>query len=151
MKKEYADVFENARKFIYRNARPIELACWRYHFENGTQEEVLTALSYYQNDGGGFGHGLEADCWNPYSSPIQTWQATEILRGIGFTDGGHAVIQGILRYLDSGSDFSQEHDQWRNVILTNNDHPHACWWEYGKDGGEFKYNPTVCKPDNKSG
>lgn len=105
MKKEYADVFENARKFIYRNARPIELACWRYHFENGTQEEVLTALSYYQNDGGGFGHGLEADCWNPYSSPIQTWQATEILRGIGFTDGGHAVIQGILRYLDSGSDF----------------------------------------------
>ena len=144
MKKEYADVFENARKFIYRNARPIELACWRYHFENGTQEEVLTALSYYQNDDGGFGHGLEADCWNPYSSPIQTWQATEILRGIGFTDGGHAVIQGILRYLDSGSDFSQEHDQWRNVILTNNDHPHACWWEYGKDGGEFKYNPTAC-------
>lgn len=74
--------FQNARKFIYRNARPLDLARWQYHFENGSAEAVINALSYYQNDDGGFGYALEADAWNPNSSPIQTWTATEILREI---------------------------------------------------------------------
>ena len=41
--------FEKARDFIYRNARPLDLARWQYHFENGSKEAVLKALSYYQN------------------------------------------------------------------------------------------------------
>ena len=73
-------VFRRAEQFIYRNARPLDLARWQYLFENGNRENVLRALSMYQNDDGGFGHALEADCWNPESSPMQTWAATEILR-----------------------------------------------------------------------
>jgi hypothetical protein len=74
--------YQNARAFIYRNARPLDFARWQYHFEGGGKDAVLTALSAYQNEDGGFGHALEPDSWNPNSVPLQTWTATEILREI---------------------------------------------------------------------
>lgn len=136
------NTFENAEKFIYRSARPLDFARWQYRFENGSVDAVLRALGAYQNADGGFGHGLEADCLNSDSTPIQTWAATEILHEIGFTDAAHPIMAGILRYLGSGADFDTEHKQWRNTVPSNNDHPHAIWWEYnGK--GEFRYNPTA--------
>ena len=73
-------------------------------FENGSKEEVLKALSVYQNEDGGFGSALEPDCWNPNSAPVQTWVATEIIREIELDDQEdqeHPVIQGILKYLSS--------------------------------------------------
>ena len=54
------NAFEKARRFMYRSARPVELARWQYHFEQGSKENVLKALAAYQNEDGGFGHGLEA-------------------------------------------------------------------------------------------
>jgi len=90
--------FNRACLFIYRNARPLDIARWQYHFESGSKDSVLTALAAYQNEDGGFGHALEPDAWNPNSVPIQTWTATEILREIDFTDSTHPIIQGILRY-----------------------------------------------------
>jgi len=136
-------VFEKARTFIYRNARPLDLARWQYHFENGGRDAVLTALAAYQNADGGFGHALEPDCWNPNSSPIQTWAATEILREIGFTDAAHPIIQGILRYLAGGQDF--ESHFWCCVIRSNNDYPHAPWWHTDSDSTcHNDYNPTAC-------
>ena len=68
-------VFKKARTFVYRNARPLDIARWQYHFENGSKGAVLTALAVYQNEDGGFGHALEPDSWNPNSAPIQTWAA----------------------------------------------------------------------------
>ncbi len=137
-------LFDKAREFIYRNARPVDLARFQYHFESGDKENVINALSCYQNNDGGFGSALEPDCFNPNSSPVQTWAATEILREIDFTGKNHSVIKGILNYLESGADFNKEHNQWLNVVPSNNDFPHAIWWEYGQNGSEFKYNPTAC-------
>lgn len=54
--------FEKSGKFMYRNARPVDLARWQYHFENGSKENVVKILAEYQNEDGGFGHGLEEDC-----------------------------------------------------------------------------------------
>lgn len=45
-------------------------------------QDVLAALAVYQNEDGGFGRALEPDCWNPDSSPVQTWTATEIINEI---------------------------------------------------------------------
>ena len=59
---------------------------WKYLFEGGSREDVLTSLAAYQNEDGGFGHALEPDCWNPDSSPIQTWVAAEIIQKIGFEE-----------------------------------------------------------------
>lgn len=137
-------VFKKAKAFIYRNARPLDLARWQYHFENGNKENILKALSFYQNDDGGFGHAIEADSFNPNSAPIQTWAATEILREIDFKDKNHPIIKGILNYLDSGSDFDTLNNQWLNTVPSNNNYPHAVWWQYGENGSEFKYNPTAC-------
>ena len=64
-----SELFAKARLFIYRNARALDLARWRFHFEDADKSEVLAALSAYQNKDGGFGWALEADAWNPNSSP----------------------------------------------------------------------------------
>ena len=53
---------EQAGNFIYRNARPLDLARWQYLFEDGGRENVLNILASYQNEDGGFGHALEPDC-----------------------------------------------------------------------------------------
>ena len=136
------NTFEKARQFIYRNARPLDLARWQYHFEKGSRENVLHALSFYQNPDGGFGHGIEPDFLNPNSTPIAVWAAAEIISEVGLTDKSHPIITGILRYLESGADFDSEQAQWQNTVPTNNDYPHAIWWEHN-DGGEYKYNPTA--------
>ena len=138
------NTYQKARKFIYRNARPLDIARWQYHFEGGSKESVLTALAAYQNEDGGFGHALEPDCWNPNSAPIQTWTATEILREIDFTDATHPIIQGILRYLAGGENFNGKF--WPFAIKSNEDYPHAPWWGYSEadDDGDYGYNPTAC-------
>lgn len=136
-------LFEKARKFVYRNARPLDLARWQYHFENGSQENVLKALAVYQNEDGGFGYALEADSWNPNSSPVQTWTATEILREINVTDNNNVIINGILRYLESKKDFDGQ--IWYNTIMSNNDYPHAPWWHTQSESTcHNNYNPTAC-------
>ncbi len=136
-------IYKKTRIFIYRNARPLDLARWQYHFEGGLKEAVLVTLAAYQNEDGGFGHALEPDAWNPNSSPIQTWTATEILREINFTDNTHPIIQGILRYLASGKDF--EGKNWYNTVRSNNDYPHAPWWHTDSNSTcHHSYNPTAC-------
>lgn len=133
--------YKQARNFIYRNARPLDMARWKYLFENGSREDVLTALIAYQNEDGGFGHALEPDCWNPNSSPVQTWAATEIIKEIDLKDKDHPGIRGILKYLSSGKHFDGH--TWSNTLAANNDYPHAPWWSFGSSQ-EISYNPTAC-------
>lgn len=137
-----SELFSKARLFIYRNARALDLARWRFHFESADKSEVLTALSAYQNKDGGFGWGLEADAWNPNSSPMQTCTATEILDETAFSDTQHPIIQGILAYLESGSSFDGSF--WYKAIPSTNDHPHAPWWACTDNStGNGDYNPTA--------
>ena len=132
--------YESARTFIYRHARPLDLARWQYHFEGGSREAVLRALSRYQNADGGFGHALEPDCWNPDSAPVQTCRAVELLQEIDFDDATHPIAQGMLRHLASGEHFRD--GQWLYSIPTNDDHPHAIWWSYDPNAAP-DYNPTA--------
>ena len=135
------NTYEHARAFMYRCARPLELSLWQHRFEGGSLDSVLHALSFYQNADGGFGHALEADNWNPASSPLTTQTATAILLDLD-VPAGHPVVQGILTYLDSGRHFDAEHRQWPCTVSSNNDHPRAVWWTWdGKDA--FQYNPTA--------
>lgn len=127
-------------KFIYRNARPLDLARWQYLFEDGCKEAVLKALSVYQNPDGGFGHGLEADCLNPESSPVQTWCATQILKELNVEDRSEPIIQGMIKYLASGTYFDGHY--WMKNIPSNNEHPHAPWWSCGEEDKQ-DYNPTA--------
>lgn len=121
------EAFEKARKFIYKNARPLDLARWQYHFENGSREAVLQALQVYQNEDGGYGHGLEPDYWNPNSTPIAVWEACRILRELECLHSSNPQVQGILRYLASGKEFSK--GKWFNQVPSMVSYPHAIWWE----------------------
>jgi len=104
------------------------------------KEDVLNALIAYQNEDGGFGHGLEPDYWNPDSSPIQTEVATEIIKEIKLKDKNYPIIQGILNYLSSGKDFDGH--TWSFTVAANNDYPHAPWWHF-ESYQETSYNPTA--------
>lgn len=130
------------KNWMYRNARPLDFARWKYHFEQGSQSDVLSALAVYQNDDGGFGHALEADSWNPYSAPIQTVAAIEKLEEINVKDKHNPIIQGIIRYLDSGADY--ENRRWKNTIRSTDRYPHAPWWNTDSSSpSREEFNPAA--------
>ncbi len=126
-----AQDFLEVRAWMYRNARPLELARWRYHFENAGREGVLQALSVYQNPDGGFGHALEADNWNPDSSPFTTGTAIELFRELGIFDPHHPMVEKAFHYLESVPCLPMM--GWPFTVPTNSDHPHAPWWTYGEE------------------
>lgn len=111
---------------MHRNARGLELAKWRFYYEGGDAEAVIDELQYYQNTDGGFGHALEADCWNPASAPSQMFYAIHILHELAYQDTTHSVIQNMLRYLKSGKDMVDGF--WVSILSSNNQYPHAPWW-----------------------
>lgn len=131
--------YSSIQRWIYRNARPLDLARWQYHFENGSREAVLAALAAYQNADGGFGNALEPDQWNPNSSPYVTGVAVNLLEEIEFRDHDHALVRGILRYLESTPDF--DGNLWASIVDTNNDYPHAPWW--ADRSYDWGYTPTA--------
>ncbi len=133
--------FQCVKRWLYRNARPLDLARFQYHFEDGPASAVITALEAYQNSDGGFGNTLEADCWNPNSSPLQTWWATQFLKEINFHDVNHPMIKGIITYLASGDGTAK--GRWQFSIPSNNDHPRAPWWTYSENDESPGYNPTA--------
>lgn len=134
--------FERAKLYMYRHARPVDLARFRFHFEQGSREDVLCALAAYQNADGGFGHAMEPDGWNPNSAPGQTCTAVGILQEIGMDDKDHPMVQGILRYLAGGDGFAGDH--WESTIKSNDDYPCAPWWKTSSvSTSHHKYNMTV--------
>lgn len=97
-----------AKQFILQNARPIDLAVYKYFFENESNRSVVDELSKYQNQDGGFGHGLELDYWNPNSSPIATNDAIITLFRVGALGQNSKMTNGIVQYLESLDSFDKE-------------------------------------------
>lgn len=87
-----------AKQFVLQNARPIDLAVYKYFFENGSNKTVIEELLKYQNEDGGFGNGLQPDYWNPNSSNHYTFS-----RRCSYTRfrdcKRYCAISGIPRYL----------------------------------------------------
>lgn len=121
-------VFNQIRQCIYRNARNVEISWWKYLFENGSQEEVVSALKAYQNEDGGFGNGLEPDCSNPNSTPATTYMAYTRLSSVGCDKKKHPMIQGIMKYMEE-TEYFTEHG-WYWSIPSNNTYPCQPWYEF---------------------
>jgi hypothetical protein len=131
MKRLSLDDYRKLRRLVYRGGTPLLFTQWRCAFENGDPEDLLSVLACYQNEDGGFGHALEANCWNPNSSPYVTSFAIGILDGIyTFTDRNHPVLQGILKYLASGDCATEAGWLGMASVPTNNEHSHAPWFHY---------------------
>ena len=82
MKKLSKTNFQKVVNYIKRNGRELDQRLFSSYFENGTKEDVLKELKKYQNNDGGFGHGIEPDFRSPSSSPIATTMAIEYLEKI---------------------------------------------------------------------
>jgi hypothetical protein len=119
--------FDRAVHYLRHEARPLEKALYEYHFEDGPRTGVLAALAPYQNDDGGFGHGLEPDLQTPASSVIATITALGILRQIG-ADEDTPGLPAALAYLIDAYDVTTE--RWPIVPPEVEDAPHAPWWAY---------------------
>lgn len=113
--------------WMHRNARELELAVWKYHFEGGSKEAIISALMYYQNEDGGFGFAVEPDNWNTASTPYATLHAMKLLASIDFWDMTHPIHQGIRAYVEATF-----MEGWHFVIPSNNECPCASYFRYDK-------------------
>ena len=139
-----ADAKQRARSFVMEQGRPLEQALFRYHFEDGPAEAVLGELARFQNDDGGFGHGLEPDLRLAGSSVIVTTVALQHLRVLGAGEDNF-LVQGAMRYLMATYDSALE--VWPIIPSSVDEAPHAPWWAYDDQLAErwhgFKANPRA--------
>ena len=132
MKKISLDDFFRLRRLVFRGARPLDYARWKFLFEKGSCDDLLSVLASYQNGDGGFGFCLECNNWNPASSPYTVCIALDYL---DITEGCESavkgeIVAGILRYLDSGAYLLE--DGWVGMqgIPGNNDFSHMPWFHF---------------------
>ena len=136
MKKLSQQAYQQISEWIHRNARALDLALFQFYFENGSKEDVLAALTYYQNNDGGFGNTIDHDNWNPNSTPYNAQIVIKMLRQIDFIDTTHSIYRGIFQYLES-----TEHKTdygWFFTIPSNNDYPHGVWWDYNSQTNAYQ-------------
>ena len=107
--------------------RELDRRLFAYHFEGGTQEAVVEALSRYQNDDDGFGRALEPDLRTSLSSVYTTSQGLHILREVGTTSENISVRQAI-DYLRNTYD--SDRDVWPIIPVEALESPHTGHWEF---------------------
>ncbi len=127
--------FLKAAEFMRQSARPLERALFEHQFGGGGRTTVLAELVPFQNDDGGFGHGIEPDIRSPHSSVIATVTALDILRRIG-ADEDTPGLPAALSYLVEAYDV--EHERWPIVPPAIEDAPHAPWWDYAGSEENFR-------------
>ncbi len=130
-----------AKTWLRRYGRPLENARWEFLFEQGSKDAVLYYLQAFQNEDGGFGHGLEPDFWLPDSSSMTTWAAGQILVEVGASQG-EPIVQGLLSYLVDTPQIRP--GMWPSVLPENNLYPHAPWWHFEENAqAGWMFNPSV--------
>ncbi|MEB3211014.1 MAG: hypothetical protein VKL39_06645 [Leptolyngbyaceae bacterium] len=142
--------FDLAQQFLKTQARPLEAARFRVHFEGAAPVEVLHELSPYQNADGGFGHGLEPDFRSPKSSILCTSIAFQVLREVGAPPDLESIQRAIAFCV---STLNEKHQTWPILPRDTDDSiPHAPWWNQadqadespnGDDDEAFSLNPSA--------
>lgn len=144
MKRLTKSAFEKAVAYMKGQARPLELARFDYHLGDGSTAEVLakleTALEAFQNEDGGFGHGLEPDVRLGDSSVIATTLAFQRFREFGIP-GDHVMVVRACQYLVNTYD--ADHVNWPIIPPNVDDAPHAPWWVSGGDLDQSLANPRA--------
>lgn len=115
------------RRWIERNARPVESTFLRALDSEEDRPSFLVELGKFQNPDGGFGHALECDFWTPDSSAIATTVAFQHLVEVDASAGEPAVAAGMEYLLRS---YDPVEGRWHPLPASTNRHPAAPWWEY---------------------
>ena len=141
MKELTKDKQEKAKQYIFKNARPLEKAIYRYYFEEGTQEAVFNELAAFQNPDGGFGQAMEPDLRVPESSALATAVALDMLRELNAPAELEPVKHAIAYVLKT---YDREKHVWRIIPETTDSSPHAPWWN--QDGLEDTFGHFLSNP-----
>jgi len=137
--------FNKVSNYIRANARDLDKQLYAFYFESGSVNKVLLELSKYQNDDGGFGHGLEPDFITESSSAIATTIAIQYSERLETPETNETLNKAIDYFTNS---FSDEYQKWRPVPDNVNNSPHAPWWHIDEKSGMCAIdqnwdNPTV--------
>lgn len=125
-------IFDSSKRFIWTHCQALTRALFTHYFERENQTGVLSNLSDFQNNDGGFGHNLEGDFELPDSSPIATSVAFQILCAIDAKSDEPIVQKGIQYLLES---YKPGRKGWISVPPQVNNYPHADWWHYDEAQG----------------
>ncbi|ADH97804.1 hypothetical protein [Salisediminibacterium selenitireducens] len=132
---------DQAKRWLVRNGRPLEVMRFRYWFEEGSTEDVMDVLTGYQNEDGGFGHGIEPDFTCPMSSAIGSWTAARMLFELK-TPAAHPVIRKLMDYLIATQ--NRATGMWQTTFPEISHFPHAPWWSWHEQAQEeWQFNPGV--------
>ncbi|GAA3915003.1 hypothetical protein Aau02nite_41780 [Amorphoplanes auranticolor] len=93
------DVFAAAERFVRAEARLLEQRLFDTLFHGAPASGVVDALRGYQNEDGGFGHGLEPDKCGPASLPLDVEIALQTLVAARATDA--EMLRRAAGFLDS--------------------------------------------------
>ncbi|MCB9419870.1 MAG: hypothetical protein H6667_08700 [Ardenticatenaceae bacterium] len=129
MKKLSKARFEKAAAFVQAQAREVDKRLFDFYFGKATAVAVLEALAAYQNEDGGFGHGIEPDFRLRASSPMATSVGLQYCVTMN-APANHPLIQKAMGYLVDTYDW--EHHYWPATYKNVNDEPHAFWWHVDK-------------------
>ncbi len=135
--------FQQAQDFVNSAARPIEQALFAWRFANGDPAQVVAALAPYQNEDGGFGHGLEPDFWVDASSPLATMVAFQTLTQLPAAISVEMAQKGLAYFVES---YHPNERRWYAVPPQVNDFPHAPWWHYDAGTGGCAIDATPANP-----
>lgn len=131
MKKLSAHGFEQSYRYIMDVARPFEAALCAHYFIQTCPELVITELAKFQNDDGGFGHGLEPDFQLPDSSPMATTIAFQWLTKFDEHPAAQQMIKAGVEYFEAT--YQPARNGWQAVPPAVNNHPHTPWWHFNAD------------------
>ncbi len=132
--------YDRAVNYLKDKARPLERARYAYHFEGGSAADLLDALAAFQNEDGGFGHGLEPDFRLGDSSVIATTLAFQTFRELG-TASDHPMVVRACHYMNATYDAAAH--KWPIVPPNVDDAPHAPWWTYDGELQKSMANPRA--------
>lgn len=127
MKKLSFTQYARAKQFLNTDARRLERAMFHYEFESGDATDVFTELKKFQNQDGGFGHGLEPDLRCKESSALATTVALQYLSNVQ-SNQKNEMIDDCFRFF--ANTYKNEGNGWE-IIPPEADHaPRAIWWNY---------------------
>jgi len=118
-------------KHMEVEARPLEKALYNFYIKKDKPDEIAKALKKYQNEDGGFGHGLEPDFWTPDSSAMATTIGLKYLKIVEYLPKAKEMIKKAIEYLENS--YNYERKGWYSVPMSVNDYPHAPWWTFDEE------------------
>ncbi len=125
--------FEAIKEIFFKRSRSLEQAIFVHRFERENEQEIVNELSKFQNEDGGFGHGIESDFRLPLSSPMHTSVALRILSENVSDETAEAMTKKAFNYLEEVFDYEKQ--RWFTVSKEVNNYPHAPWWNFDTEHG----------------